>query len=562
MNIGKRWRLFPQHPDLSTQIATELSILPPMGQILLNRNIRSLSDAKSFIHGYGSLSSHFPLHTLEKAALLIEQCIDRGESILVYGDYDVDGMTSTSMMVTFLRRMGAKVKYFLPHRFHQGYGLHLCVVDMILNEPFSLLITLDCGVTNVEEIAVIKEKTNASILVIDHHTLPDTLPAFDAMINPKELESTHFCYHLCTAGIVYLFGRFLEETGYSDINADEWVDVAALGTVADIATLKGVNRDITRNGLIQMSQRKHVGINALLTEADCTKSTLTPTEIGFVIAPRLNAAGRLDTALLGVQLLLAPTFDQASTVSKKLEKMNKDRREIDQSIFLESVKSVGDISKQKAIVLAGNGWHAGVIGITASKIVEKFNRPAVIIAYDDQIGRGSARSIGNVNIYAVLKECKEFFIDFGGHKEAAGFSIHPDRIDAFKRAFNQKANELIKDDDLRAIMSVDMKLSPHDMTLELAESLQLLQPFGQGNPTPLFYTDELRIVDCRTVGDGSHVKATFTDKSGGVIIDGIGFGLGDKMPLFQKENIAVAFHLTINEWNQVKRPQLQIVDIK
>jgi single-stranded-DNA-specific exonuclease len=212
--------------------------------------------------------------------------------------------------------------------------------------------------------------------------------------------------------------------------------------------------------------------------------------------------------------------------------------------------------------LSGKDWHAGVIGITASKVVECFNRPAVIIAVDDKVGRGSARSIGNVNIYRVLNECKDFFINFGGHKQAAGFSIAPENVEPFKVAFQKKANEFIDIQDLRPIMSVDMKLSPLEMTLELAESLDVLQPFGQGNPMPIFYTDELRVIDCRTVGDGSHVKATFVDETGKIVIDGIGFGLSGKMSFFQKRDIAVAFHLTVNEWKNVKRPQLQIVDVK
>jgi single-stranded-DNA-specific exonuclease len=562
MTEGKRWKLYPQNFEISSKISNELSLSPVLGQLLLNREIRSLSDAKSFIYGYNADHVQFPIKILESAKDLIQNCIENKQSILIYGDYDVDGMTSTTMMVTFLRQAGATVKYFLPHRFHHGYGLHHSVVDMIKKEPFSLLITLDCGVTNVAEINAIKDQTDASVLVIDHHTLPDIIPRFDAMINPRELDPDHHLYHLCTAGIVYQFGKYLEQNGFPTIKSSVVVDLAALGTIADIATLKGVNRDITREGLKQLSTRNNIGIKSLLAQAECEKPFISPTEVGFVIAPRLNAAGRLDTALLGVQLLLSPDEESAEIVSKKLELMNKNRREIDQSIFQESKKKVGDISQQKAIVLSGKDWHAGVIGITASKVVECFHRPAVIIAVDDKVGRGSARSIGNVNIYRVLKECKDYFIDFGGHKQAAGFSILPENVEPFKLAFQEKANELIDVQDLRPIMSVDMKLAPIDMTLDLAESLDLLQPFGQGNAMPVFYTDELRVIDCRTVGDGSHIKATFTDSSGKVIIDGIGFGLSAKMPLFQKRDIAVAFHLTINEWKNVRRPQLQIVDVK
>jgi len=558
----KRWKLYPQNPEISSKIAQELGVLPPLGQLLLNRHIRSLTEAKTFVFGDTESIPQFPDETLEQAAELITECIDEGASILVYGDYDVDGMTSTSMMVSILKRMGAKVKYFVPHRFHQGYGLHHSVVQMIQNEPFSLLITLDCGVTNVTEITAIKEQTSAHVLVIDHHTVPDQCPPFDVMINPKTLDSDHALYHLCTAGIVFQFGLYLESLGYPEIQADDFVDIAALGTIADVATLRGHNRDITRRGLGVLSKRQNLGIRSLLEEAECDKKLITPTEVGFVIAPRLNAAGRLDTALLGVKLLLSDTEDDACAVSKKLEKMNLDRREIDQSILHEAMSRVTNVDQKKAVVLDGRGWHAGVIGITASKLVERLHRPSVIIAVDESIGRGSARSLGNVNIYTVLKSCSEYFEDFGGHKEAAGFSIKPENIEAFKQAFEEKANDMISDDDLKPILPVDMKLMPEEMTLMLAEALEVLQPFGQGNPMPTFYTDDLRVVDCRTVGDGTHVKATFTDRSGSVIIDGIGFGLGEKIPLFQKPSLAVAFHLTINEWNNVRRPQLQIVDVK
>lgn len=559
---AKRWNLYPQQNDVSVQIAHQLNVSPVIAQLLLNRGIRSLSEANAFMTGYDAENIQFPHTILDHAKALIMECIHQNRSILVYGDYDVDGMTSTTMMVTMLRALGAKVKYFLPHRFHHGYGLHHSVVDMINKEPFSLLITLDCGVTNEEEIRAIKEQTNASVIVMDHHTIPDTPPPFDVMINPKSLPSDHLLYHLCTAGIVYQFAVYLESSGCEEIISENYLDLAALGTIADVANLKGLNRDITRQGLSSLSTRKNMGIKFLLDQADCHKPFISPMDVGFVIAPRLNAAGRLDSALLGVQLLLSSSEEEAEAVSKKLEMMNKHRREIDQMIFQESLKQVGDVSRQKAIVLAGREWHAGVIGITASKVVERCQRPSVIIAYDDTLGRGSARSIGNVNIYRILKECQPYFIDFGGHKEAAGFSIAPENIEPFKERFQQVALEMIDDQDLKAQMNIDMKLNPNDMTLDLAESLDQLQPFGQGNPMPLFYTDELRIIDCKTVGDGSHVKATFTDRQNGIVIDGIGFGLSRKMPLFQKNDVSVAFHLTINEWNNVKRPQLQIVDIK
>ena len=564
MNFAeKRWQVYPQYPDVSFKLGQQLGVSPVIAQVLLNRGIGSTTDAKQFLFG-DSFSGTFLEDECEKTCLLIEKCIDKRSKIVVYGDYDVDGMTSVSMMVSFLRERGAVVDYVIPSRFLEGYGLHLSVIDRMITDNVGLLITLDCGVSNVSEITEIKNRTNADVVVMDHHTIPPVLPPCNVMVNPKFLAEDHPCYGLCTAGIVYCFLSYFCQSRSLDFDVDATLDLAALGTVADVAPLVGANRVITRLGLSVLSRRKRPGIRAILESANCDKSDLSTRDIGFVIAPRLNASGRLAHAGLGVALLLSENDDEARHFATRLEKLNLDRRALDQDILNESLKMVEleGAESHNVIVLSGRGWHCGVIGITASKLVEKLNRPVVIISENDGVARGSARTVGTVNIYELLNQCSEHFLHFGGHKEAAGFSLTPEQISPFKRMIIDLSNSGINSEALRPVLSVDRALNPLDITESLVHEMASLEPFGQANSQPLFFSDQFQVVDTRLVGEGRHVKATLANREQKVVIDAIGFNLGAKFPLFQKEDVSLLFHVGLNSWQGRLSPQLQVVDIK
>ncbi len=559
----RRWQVYPSHPALASTVADRLSIHPILAQILLNRDIRSIAAGASFLNPRLDGIVPFPAEMTQSAYELIHHSIQSKTRILVFGDYDVDGMTSTTMMVETLRRWGAVVDYYLPHRFTDGYGLSLAVIPTLQQLNYGLLITLDCGVTNVAEIEAIHAQTQTKVVVIDHHTIPPVLPPADAMINPKQLPETDSRWMLCTAGIVlHVLAEIAQQFNYP-FSISDVLDLAALGTVADVVPLTGANRWIVHEGLPFISQRRRMGLRALLTVAGFERDGVTTRDLGFVVAPRLNAAGRLDSAMLGVKLLLATDESVALEVAEQLNKMNEHRQAIGQSMVADAIKQVGDEAERESIlVVRGHRWHAGVIGITASRLVETFSRPVVIIADDDTVGRGSARTIGSVNIYSLLNACRHLMTKFGGHAQAAGFSVNSDQIEPLKLALQAVARASVSEIDLIPILRVDMAVDPMDLTLEMAEKLNQLGPFGHGNPAPVFYSDQFRPVEFKRVGSGDHLKLRVVDPTGKVVLDGIGFGLGDKIQICHQDHIEMAFTLEINQWKGTRLPQLQLLDIR
>ena len=562
-SAARRWQLYPAQGAVAERLATHLSVSPLVGQILLNRQIRSLSHAAQFVAPENQPCDALPDDMMRPAVDLITRAIRDKQRILVYGDYDVDGMTSTSMMIQSLRRVGANIQFYLPHRFTDGYGLTTQVIPTLQQGNYNLLITLDCGITNVKEIAAIREQTGATVIVVDHHTIPDVVPDAHAIINPKYLPPEDVRTMMCTAGIVFHLLGALRKLGNLDINVDSYADLAALGTIADVVPLVGENRRIVAAGLPSLSARSRLGIRKLLEVAGFERPFVTPRDVGFVIAPRLNAAGRLDSAMRGVNLLISEDDAAAEEMAKILNRMNEDRQQIGQSMLQEAMAQVADDAESESVlVVRGRNWHAGVIGITASRLVEAYSRPVVIIAEDDEVGRGSARTIGSVNIYELLKTCQDRFLKFGGHKEAAGFSILPENITDFKRELQSAAKAMIDENDLLPILRIDAEVAPGLLNLELAEALERLAPFGQGNPPPVFYCNTLRPVEFKKVGTGDHLKVRFVDPTGKIVVDAIGFGLGQKLDVCHQDQMELAFTVEINHWRGMRTPQLQLLDIR
>ncbi len=561
----KRWHLYPPQPALSEKISHHLTLDPVIAQLLLNRGIRSLDQASSFLQPENLGSPNFPEDVLIAASELVREAIEKQTLIFVYGDYDVDGMTSTAIMTSMLKRLGARVHFMIPNRFLDGYGLSKRALEMVRQEGAGLLITLDCGISNAKEIDLLKADTDCKVLILDHHTVPDRQPNAEAILNPKFLAEDHALSGLCTAGIVYKFWEFYCQYFKLDVTPDRHLDLVALGTVADVAPLVQENRRLTLLGLTSLSARKRVGIRTLLEVAKFTHKTVSPRDIGFTIAPRLNAAGRLGDAKICVELMMTEDETEALRLATMLQQLNEDRRFYCDQLLTEALQQAEQIpglADHRVIVLHAEGWHPGIIGIIASRIVETYSRPAVIISVEDGLARGSARSIGDVNIYEILKECQPFFSSFGGHKAAAGFSLVPDKIEAFKAHLISVAAEKVSQTDLMPVLDLECELDPKQLTLSLATSLQTLEPYGAENPVPLFYTRSLKAIDFKTVGNGKHLKVTFTDAARSVVIDAIGFGLHDKLQLLYNPQVELAFSLEINTWLGRESPQLVLVDIK
>ncbi|MFC1771666.1 DHH family phosphoesterase, partial [Candidatus Margulisiibacteriota bacterium] len=388
----------------------------------------------------------------------------------------------------------------------------------------------------------------------------------DACLNPKTLSPKHPFYHLSAAGVVYKFLEYYQEKHQKDFDPKNYLDLAALGTIADVMPLIGENRNLVKFGLPLLSAQKRPGLRQLLKQSGFNKPVLSVRDVAFTIAPRINAAGRLSHASVSLDLLLSNEEANVEKIAQKLQRINEKRQILGTEILKESISfwnKDADRKKQaKAIVLSHQDWHAGIIGITASKLVGRFSLPTVLISDNGEIARGSARTLGNINIYELLKKSQKFFTSFGGHKEAAGFSITSKNIPMFINEFSKVCNDLISTEDLRSIINIDYKLPSEYLTLELAKELEKIQPFGKGNDPPVFYSNELNALDFKTVGDGSHLKATFIDKARKKVINAIGFGLAEKIELLYKSQVEILFNLTINSWQGSENPELQLIDIK
>ena len=478
------WQVFPKQESLIDVLSNKLGQDPLVSQLLLNRNIRSLTAAKSFLtppvngfdHGFSD--ADMALFT----DLLVD-AIEHKKRIFLVGDYDVDGMTSTSIMMLLLQALGAEVAFYIPHRFSEGYGLNMGMMDTVIHQKVELLITLDCGIKNHKELAYLREHSDTKIVIMDHHTMPKENPTSDLIINPKCLNEVHPYYHLCTAGIVYtVMTEFISRSKY-DCDMTEYVDLAALGTVADVVPLIDENRVIVLNGLKQLSARKNIGIRALLDAAEIEVPSITSMDIGFGIAPRLNAAGRLRHAKEGVELMISTDHQDAYQKAKALDRLNLERREIGDRMLKEAVAMVEadpSMLEDRVLVLSSPIWHSGVIGITAAQLVRQYKVPVILMSADGELARGSARTVPGVNCYELLSECSEYFEGFGGHKEAAGFSVLPSRIADFQQALRAKAREMIQDEDCRFVVDIDAVLSVDQLSMQTIRLLEPLMPYGQG----------------------------------------------------------------------------------
>ena len=560
------WHIYPQNKELSIKIAGEIQKSEILAQVLLNRNIRSLKTVNNFINPFlGNYKKDLGYEKLVAAANLLQDAIKNKKRILIYGDYDVDGITSTSLLISFVKFMGGIVDFYIPHRYIDGYGLNTNAVKEILDKKYDLLFTLDCGISDFEEIAILKKNADIKVVVLDHHTIPDKLPDADVLINPKFLPENHCLYNICGVGVVYKFLEFYVDHFQVDYNLANDLDLVALGTIADMVPLTGENRVFVKFGLAKLEQRKRIGVDALLRVSGFEREQISVRDVGFVLAPRLNAAGRLQYASYSVDLLISTSKEEAQLKAEKLNKINQERRAIGQVILRQAeeiLQEEHDLEKDKVCVLARNDWHSGVIGITASQIVNKYAKPAVLISYNEKIARGSARSVGNVNIYELLKSCSEYFEEFGGHKQAAGFGLLPQNIMGFKNKFLKLCNEKIQESELVSVLDIDVQIQPNQINKNLVKEINLLHPFGNGNTAPVLYANNFKVIDFRKVGKGKHLKGTFSDKSGKYLFDGIGFGLADKLDLLYKDSFEMAFNLELNTWAGRESVQLNILDIK
>lgn len=548
-------------------LTKELGVPRVLAKILLKRGIDCFDKAKLFFNpNLDRLHDPFLMKDMDIATERLHQALESGEQILVYGDYDVDGVCGCALLYLVLSRMvGSKVNYYIPDRISEGYGLSKEAIKRYADQGVSLIVTVDCGVTAVEEVAYARE-LGVDVIICDHHEPGDQLPPGIAVLDPKRPDCPYPFKELAGVGVGFKFMQGLyRKLGLNDSELDEYLDIVALGSCADIVPLVDENRILVSHGLQLINHRPRFGVKALLESSGVDRKEITVGLIVFVIAPRINAVGRMGDARRAVQLLCANSLQRARVLAREMERENKNRRSVDEETFKEAIETAEkhfDPENDRALVLYKEGWHPGVIGIVASRIVERFYRPTVMISIVDGIGKASARSIADFNIYEAIKECSEYLEAFGGHKYAAGLTIKQENIPAFAEKFKRIARERVTDEDLIPRMRVDCEVQLKEFDERLMRLLKLMGPFGPLNLRPVFVSRNLKVVGDATIVGNNHLKLSV--EQDGVKMNAIGFNLGDRLEKIHAKNgvLDCAYVIEENYWNGRKELQLRLKDIK
>ncbi|ACV63103.1 single-stranded-DNA-specific exonuclease RecJ [Desulfofarcimen acetoxidans DSM 771] len=566
MQKQKIWHI--KENDLATQsiITKELGVSPILAQLMVNRGLGTVEQIKNFMeYDLSSLNNPYILQDMQKAVNRIIEAVNRSEKILIYGDYDVDGITGTALLVGALRRLTDHVNYYIPHRIKEGYGLHKEAVEKAAGQGYSLIITVDCGISGKEAVDWSVQNTKTDIIITDHHEPPPVLPAALAVINPKRKDCEYPFKELAGIGVALkLVQAVYAAANMSSETWKEYLDIVCLGTIADVVPLLGENRILVKYGLPYLTKTSKKGLIALI-KASGLRGDITSGQVGFVLAPRLNAAGRLGDPFMAVELLLTEDEAQANQIAVVLDEKNRKRKSVEDAALKEAIQMIEreiSFKQSKVLVLASEEWHPGVIGLVASRLVERYYKPVLAIALDGEQGKGSARSIPGFNLYQALEHCGKNLSGYGGHTMAAGFSLKRESLDNFIREINVYADEVISEDLLVPVMNLDGIFSLNDITEQVIAEIEKLAPFGQANPGPLLCCPEIQVVNFKGVGkEGEHLKIKIRKENG--FIDGIGFNLASYSEMLATaERVNLAFVPEINEWQGKRHISLRIKDIQ
>jgi single-stranded-DNA-specific exonuclease len=545
-------------------LADALGLRDLTAAVLAARGHRTPEAARAFLDGVESPARDpFLLTGMEQAVDRLHRAVQCRERVLVYGDYDVDGASATSLYLVFFKGLGLAADFYIPNRIKEGYGLNADAVRRIAASGVSVLITADCGTTSVDEIAL-AQSLGMDVIVTDHHVPERILPPALAILNPCKPDSGYPFTGLCSGGLAYKVAsayRAKYGSAESESDPDRALDLVALATIADVAPLQDENRALVRQGLALLSRGVRPGIRALKAvagiEGECGVGT-----VGFTLAPRLNAAGRLGEAADAVRLLVTEDDREAAELAGLLNRLNQERQLVEAGIVAEAVQAA-EAAPSGPLVLASRGWHQGVVGIVASRLVERFHRPAILIALNDNgIGKGSARTVAEVNIYEAIAQCRDSLEAFGGHAAAAGLTIREDRIPAFRAQLAEVMKGPLSSPASRSRLLCDAEVEPRGFSPAAVLELRRLGPFGSGNPEPTLVLRNLRVASARIVG-ANHLKLAVTGRSG-LRLDAIGFKMGtlESRGLSPSEPIDVACALDINAWNGTERVQLRLKDVR
>lgn len=560
----KRWVLKRQDKGTIEYLSKALSLNPLAVNVMMNRGLKSKDEMNAFIHP-DTVRFHDPflLKGMEKAVLRIRDAIDRKEKIAVYGDYDVDGITSVSILYLALRELGADIIYYIPDRAGEGYGLHSDALKLLCKQGVTLVITVDCGISACQEV-LFGKSCGLDIIVTDHHRCPEVLPDAYAVINPKQTGCSYPFDELAGVGVAFKLIQALYGMDKLPYLIDKYGALVALGTVADIVPLKDENRGLVYYGLKSAGQNTSVGFHALIEVAGFAGKPLNSGILGFQLAPRLNAAGRMGSAGVGVELFITSDRKKAFSIARLLDEQNLCRREAEQKIFEEACQMIVTDRRalsQNILVLKGRGWHRGVIGIVASRLTEKYYKPCILFTEENGELQGSARSVKGFNIYDAIHAVSSYTIRFGGHELAAGLSIKSENYDRFKLEIEAYCRDTIGDETPIQEIFLDGEIHESDMTNQLVEDLELLEPFGMGNAEPNFLFRNARIVRKSAFKEGRHLKLSLCQRH--KYIEAVGFSMGGYSTVLKNgDQVSIAGNLYINEYRGEKYFSIRINDIR
>jgi len=566
--MNYNWEIKQTSEDSLQQVIDEFKLPKSIATIMAQRGIIDRENSRNFFYpDLNNLHDPFLMLGMEKSVTYIQKLIEEKKTILLFGDYDVDGTTGTSTMFLFFKSLGVDVHYYIPNRLNEGYGLSNKGIDFAVEIGAKLLITCDCGITAVDKVEYANSK-GLNVIITDHHKQSEILPDAFSIINPNQNKCNYPFKGLCGAGVALkLILAICRKIGIPDENALKYTDLVTLGIAADIVPMIDENRIIANDGIRRIELKENIGINALLNSGGLNGKEITIGRLVFWVSPKINAAGRLGDAGRAVKLMTTTNPILARRIADDLEKENKRRQEITINTVencLFQVQSNSNIDNEHAVILFKEGWHHGVVGIVASKIKENFNKPTIIISLDETgIGRASCRSIPGFDIHSALSKCSEFLVGFGGHPMAAGFSIEKKNIEPFYKAFQKIAFELIKPEQLTPRINIDYSLDINEINSRFLKFLKSMAPYGPRNMRPKFLSRKVNLKGMPRLIGKKNDTLKFSIQDNKSVYDAIGFNLVEKYEyLLSGEPVDLVFEIGENEWNGKKSIQLEIKDIK
>ncbi len=551
-----RWNLLPPVPD--GHLLHHSSFPPLVIQLLYNRGLSEPQQWQSFMTSDKSLSSSpFLLPGMHQAVARIYQALLSSENIAIYGDYDADGITATALLVQGLSVLGGKVIPYIPHRLTEGYGLKKAALEKLRQQDISLVITVDCGITSLPEVQKAR-RMGLDVIITDHHTpLPEIPPAI-AIIDPKLPDSTYPFTELTGAGVAFKLLQALFQGLGREEYPDKLIDLVALGTVADVSPLLGENRYLIKEGLKLINTSPRLGIKEIITQAGLSTGSLDAESISWIIAPRLNAAGRLEHAMTSYKLLMTDSPEEAHRLARWLDQKNTERQKLTTASVAKAREQIAAQGVSSLLVASDKDFLVGIVGLVASRLAEEFYRPAIAIKTGEKVSSGSCRSIPEFNIIAALNQCRHLLSQFGGHSQAAGFTLPTKNLARLQETLRQLATDQLAGADLRPCLNIDTEVTLPDLGGDTFQITRQLAPFGRGNPVPTFLSRRVEVIDCRTMGNGGeHLRLKL--KQDGTMWDGVGFRLGSYLAEAVSP-LDLVYNLEIDRWRGEERLRLNILD--